>query len=126
MLVKLKTYWKLGLFNLFLVSFYRFQLKCGWFKYTLPVSKPIVGDFFSGDLIPDVDINHPKDASLLLEDKVRYFSHQLFDVGSPPNWFIDPESNGIFPNDEHWSSIDDFSNGDIKLVWEASRFQEIT
>ena len=123
MLVKLKTYWKLGLSNLFLVSFYRFQLKSSWFKYALPISKPIVGDFFSGSFISNVDINRPKDASSLLEGKMRYFSHQLFDVMSPPNWFIDPESNGIFPNDKHWSSIDDFSNGDIKLVWEASRFQ---
>jgi hypothetical protein len=123
LLVKLKTYWRLGLFNLFLVSFYRFQLKSKWFKYTLPVSQPIVGGFFSGGLIPNTDIKYPKDASLLLEGKVRYFSHQLFDVGSPPNWFIDPESGHAFPNDRHWSSLDDFSNGDIKLVWEASRFQ---
>ena len=124
MLVKLKTYWRLGLSNLFLVSFYRFQLKSSWFKFALPISKhPIEGDFFIGSLISNLAINCPKDASSLLEGKMRYFSHQLFDVGSPPNWFIDPESNSIFQNDRHWSSIDDFSNGDIKLVWEASRFQ---
>jgi hypothetical protein len=123
LLVKLKTYWKLGLSNLFLVSFYRFQLKTSWFKYVLPISKPVVGDFFSGSLISNVDINHPKDASLLLEGKMRYFSRQLFNVESPPNWFIDPESNDIFPSNRHWSDIDDFSNGDIKLAWEASRFQ---
>lgn len=123
MLVKLETYWRLGLFNLFLVSFYRFQLKSKWFKYDLPVLKSIEGDFFSGGLMSDVDINPPKDASLLLDGKMRYFSHQLFDVGSPPNWFIDPESNTAFPKDRHWSSLDDFTNGDIKLVWEVSRFQ---
>jgi len=123
LLEKLKTYWRLGPFNLFLVSFYRFQLKSKWFKYSLPVSQPIVGRFFSGGLIPNTDIKYPKDASLLLEGKVRYFSHQLFDAGSPPNWFINPESGHAFPNDRHWSSLDDFSNGDIKLVWEASRFQ---
>jgi len=123
LLVKLKTYWKLGLSNLFLVFFYRLQLKSSWFKYALPISKSIVGDFFSGSLISKVDMNRPKDSSLLLEGKMRYFSHQLFDVRSPPNWFIDPESNSIFPNYKHWSRIDDFSNGDIKLVWEASRFQ---
>jgi len=70
-----------------------------------------------------MNIKHPKDAGFLLEGKVRYFSRQLFDVGSPPNWFIDPESGRIFSNASHWSGIDDFSNSDIKLVWEASRFQ---
>ena len=123
MLVRLKTYWRLGLFNLFLVFFYRFQIKSKWLKYSLPVLQPISGAFFSGGLTPNMNIKHPKDAGRLLEGKVRYFSHQLFDVGSPPNWFIDPEFGRIFSSFSHWSSIDDFSNGDIKLVWEASRFQ---
>jgi len=123
LLVRLKAYWRLGLFNLFLVFFYRFQIKSKWLKYSLPVLQPISGGFFSGGLTPNMNIKHPKDAGRLLEGKVRYFSHQLFDVGSPPNWFIDPESGRIFSSFSHWSSIDDFSNGDIKLVWEASRFQ---
>ena len=123
MLNKLKTYFRLGLFNLFLVMFYRFQLKCGLFKFTLPISKSITGNFYHGDLKSRKSINQPQYANLLLEGKMQYFSHQFFDVGSPPNWFIDPESGRSFPNNIHWSTIDDFSNIDIKLVWEASRFQ---
>jgi hypothetical protein len=120
---KVKTYKKLRFWNLASVFFYRQQLKFRWFELVLPVSSPIIGEFFSGDFAAKKNIDCPKDAELLLDHKMRYFSHQLFDIENPPNWFINPESNDIFPSDRHWSSIDDFSNGDIKLVWEASRFQ---
>ena len=46
--LKTKMYSSLGIVNLFLVPFYRFQLKSKWFKYSLSVSQPIMGDFFSG------------------------------------------------------------------------------
>jgi len=57
-----------------------------------------------------------------LEGRIRYFSHRLINVGSPPNWSTNPESGRSFPDKNHWSTIGDFSNGDIKLTWEASRF----
>lgn len=112
----------MGFSNLLLVSFYRFQLKSGWFKYSLPITQPLKGEFFRGNLNSKKNMDCPKDARLLLKSKLRYFSNQLVDIDSPPNWFINLDSGSIFPNDRHWSKIDDFSRGDIKLVWEASRF----
>lgn len=105
-----------------LVSIYRIQLKLGWFKFNLPISKPISGEFFSGSLEFKKNLDPPKDALLLIKMKMRYFSNELININNPPNWFIHPELNNVFPKESHWSEIDDFSRGDIKLVWEASRF----
>lgn len=99
-------------------------MRVGWYIKTQPIERPVTGPFFTGMFAnPSPKLTCSEDASLLLEGKVRFFSNQLFDVDNPPNWFIDPESGHAFPNDGHWSSLDDFSNGDIKLVWETSRFQ---
>ena len=46
-------------------------------------------------------------------------------MGSPPNWFFNPFNNKKHNcNQKHWSRIEDFSSytGDIKCIWEASRF----
>src|SRR5438093_4604228 len=52
----------------------------------------------------------------------RYFGYHKISVGMPPAWHCNPFSGDSIPNREHWSRIDDFGHGDIKLVWEASRF----
>lgn len=122
MLAKLKTYFRLGVYNLTLVFIYRSQIYLKWFAYSLPILKSIPGPFFTKNSTLSSDIRKPKDASSLLKGRMRYFSHKLFDVGSPPNWFKDPESLKNKKNNKHWSFIDDFSQGDIKLIWEPSRF----
>jgi len=122
LILRILTYKRLGFLNIALAAYYRIQLKCNWFKVTLPVLKPITGDFFNGRLAPNIDANPPQDSNLLLEGRIRYFSHRLINVGSPPNWSTNPESGRSFPDKNHWSTIGDFSNGDIKLTWEASRF----
>ena len=47
-------------------------------------------------------------------------------MGMPPNWFMNPfKKNITFLNfDLLWTNLDDFNNsfGDIKNVWEISRF----
>lgn len=53
---------------------------------------------------------------------VQFFSHERVDVGFPPQWHRDPFSGHAFATDRHWSQIDDFGAGDIKLVWETNRF----
>lgn len=59
----------------------------------------------------------------LLAGKFTFFSLVRFDVGSPPDWFFDPVSGEHFSSHGHWSQLDEFSGGDIKLLWEASRFE---
>jgi hypothetical protein len=119
---KIVTYWKLGLINLLRVAYYKLQIRLGIFRRKLPIGQPIDAPFFlkNGLLVDKTDI--PVDASLLLQGQLRYFSYQLVSVSNPPNWFYHPEIEKEFPYENHWSSIGDFDSGDIKLIWEQSRF----
>jgi hypothetical protein len=51
-----------------------------------------------------------------------YFSHTPVATGCPPAWHRNPFSRRISLSECHWSEIDDFAAGDIKLVWEPNRF----
>lgn len=53
---------------------------------------------------------------------LRYFAHTTATVGFPPNWHTNPFTGEHVPGDRHWSDIPDFGFGDIKIIWEASRF----
>lgn len=50
------------------------------------------------------------------------FSGPNIKVGCPPDWFKNPYTDEKFPDKVHWSDIDEFEFGDIKTVWEMSRF----
>jgi hypothetical protein len=122
--LNLSTYWKLGFVNLLRVAYYKFQLHSGQFQKRLPIGKPISAPFFKGSRRSTFNtLVCPDDASLLLQGQLRYFSHQLTPVSDPPDWFVNPETGVEFPNKGHWSTIGDFGHGDIKLIWEPSRFQ---
>lgn len=57
----------------------------------------------------------------VLSGELPFFGHSE-QTGFPPEWHRDPLTGTEWPRDRHWSEIDDFSLGDIKLVWEPSRF----
>jgi hypothetical protein len=50
-----------------------------------------------------------------------YSAHDL-KCGFPPLWNTDPFTGREVPADRHWSRISDFAGGDIKDLWELSRF----
>lgn len=50
------------------------------------------------------------------------FSHRRVTAGSPPDWHRNQLTGESLPGDVHWSRIGDFNFGDIKGVWELSRF----
>ncbi|WP_158302977.1 heparinase II/III family protein [Syntrophus aciditrophicus] len=50
------------------------------------------------------------------------FSHNHIDAGFPPRWNVNAATGDAAPSDKHWSQISDFGAGDIKLIWELSRF----
>ena len=65
--------------------------------------------------------------SVAVADRCAYgmfphFSHTAVALGYPPNWHRNLFSGKETPRDCHWSDIDDFAAGDIKLIWEPSRF----
>lgn len=81
----------------------------------------IVGQFWN--------IRFTSDSSLRAQDiasgKYLFFFRHTVHVGLIPDWFANPfakntETDGL--KTAHWSKISDFGAGDIKGVWELSRF----
>jgi asparagine synthase (glutamine-hydrolysing) len=63
-----------------------------------------------------------RQADALLGGEWIYFAELRMKVGFPPQWHRNPISGESPPSERHWADISDFAYGDIKLVWEASRF----
>ena len=62
------------------------------------------------------------EAQELLAGRIRVFSGKSVEVGSPPDWFLNVCTGERVTSQGHWTEIGDFSLGDIKGVWEASRW----
>jgi len=61
-----------------------------------------------------------------LDGKLLLFSRWQADLGCPPNWLLNPVDRIQHSGHLHWTRIPDLSGdmGDIKYVWEASRFPQ--
>lgn len=117
MLLKLLTLYKLGLKNLSWVAYYRLNLKLGLVTRNMDIKAPVTGAFF----------NDPKIAANPQLDSIVWqgFGWVDLDNSAHPKWNQALLSGAIADvNDLHWSEISDFSLnvGDIKTVWELSRF----
>ncbi len=62
------------------------------------------------------------EADAVLRGEFRLFSDRVVPAGSPPNWHRNQLTGEIVPSDRHWTELRDFAFGDIKGVWELSRF----
>jgi hypothetical protein len=62
-----------------------------------------------------------KRVEAIYKDEFQYFSCQQFHVSG---WHTNPVTGFTYYQNQHWSEIPDFSQeaGDIKYVWEKSRF----
>lgn len=63
-------------------------------------------------------------AMKILNGEICFFSSEWKNLGSDYNWITNPETNYTYDSSKHWSEINDFNPlyGDIKYVWEKSRF----
>ncbi|WP_448217407.1 alginate lyase family protein [Endozoicomonas sp. 2B-B] len=127
MLNKINTYRKLGIVNLADVLFYRLKKKAGLYQKQLPVSFLPIKPLFRGDCVNRAFGDKrtiQQQADELLSGKFTFFSCQSVQLPVPPKWRCTPE--GVEAGDAmtHWSAILDFNPevGDIKRVWELSRF----
>lgn len=77
------------------------------------------------------DLVGPKgrEATLRVADDYRkgrflYYSRHVHDLGQPVDWLLNPINGGRHNNTTHWCDYPTFSRelGDIKDVWEPSRF----
>lgn len=68
------------------------------------------------------DTSPLKISNELSQGVLCYFEETMVSVGFPPRWNRNPFSGQESPLDKHWSEISDFDSGDIKIIWEPSRF----
>jgi len=57
-----------------------------------------------------------------LSGKFPFFSGTYQDLGHMPDWFLNRMTGEIAPSDIHFSKINEFGYGDVKAIWELSRF----
>lgn len=60
----------------------------------------------------------------ILKGQICFFSSEWKNLGTNYDWITNPETGFQYDISKHWSEINDFNpkNGDIKYVWEKSRF----
>lgn len=128
----LPTIIKLGLTNVAYIFWYRWSTKTRLRKVWFPTGPFLEeSDFFTPS---NKNLEYPKawkaplleDAKKILNGQLRYYAHHWKPVGNPPDWFLNPFNGARFSQvDTHWITIKDFDEqvGDIKNIWEASRFE---
>ena len=126
----LPTLWRLGPFSVASVAGYRLACRLGAYRRLLPVGEwqPEGAFFAPAPALPpalraEASRSLLERADALLEGELAYFSCLHGQVGNPPDWFLDPFSGARLDARGHWSALDEFGAGDIKKVWEASRFE---
>ena len=65
------------------------------------------------------------EADKIIQGKLKYYAYHWKKVGNPPHWVLNPFNKHYFPTPQkHWAIIRDFNPqvGDIKNIWETSRF----
>ena len=122
--IKIKTAWSLGPVNIFYVMLHRLKAKTGLdVTRRLHASIP-VGLFFT----PVETIKSDLVASKDWQTSALYFGWWLRPItDSPPDWHQNPMNQERVAAEQRWWELPDFDVrvGDIKLVWEASRFNWI-
>jgi hypothetical protein len=121
LLVKIKTAFRLGLKNIFIVSLYKFSIRYSIHPACKLDAKSFSGPFFKESLLLPSGLktlsSWNKSATL--------FSHIEIPLNSQiPKWTSNPLSGKHFNFPlQPWWKISDFNEniGDIKLVWELSR-----
>lgn len=63
-----------------------------------------------------------RDAERIEQGEFTLFAHAKVKCGFPPDWHCNPLTGQRAPADVHWSRIGHFAHGDIKCIWELSRF----
>lgn len=118
MLIKGRTVLALGLFNLFRVFKYRVGVKTGLNPVQKLAAQMPEGQFFSTTFEHAAVKDFPKTLQAF-----GYLEYSL--IKDYPNWFYSPLTQHEFQNSHlAWYKIPDFdvNVGDIKGIWEASRF----
>ena len=129
----LRTSKQLGWRNCAAVAAHRVALRTGVYQRQLPIDRCPVPEALAGCRQPVPFASEPwfvasREACLaaadaLLAGRATWFSHVAHEIGSPPDWFLDPVSGQRFQDgSQHWSRCKPFAGADIKRCWELSRW----
>ncbi len=135
---------KMSMKYLFFRIGYLLQIKTGLLKRRFPLKEivptAISVEEWKGSSINSFFFSSRKDvripmtdesASTLLkritemkEHRFLFFSGLSLNLGDRIDWHKNYLTGYVYPKDQHWSLVNDYSekNGDIKFVWELSRF----
>lgn len=117
---KIQTYARLGFDNVARVAAYRLGIKSGFHPVQRLVATPALPPFFRA---PE-RLGELPQPNAAWDDTLWWFgAHRRPLADRPPDWFSNPCSDTLQP-DAHrdWWKISDFGSGDIKGLWELSRF----
>lgn len=120
MISRLRTYAALGLPSLARAGTYRLALRGGLHPVQRLNGSPPAGPFYAvGTTPPAATI-----ARRGWQETGSWFGRHAFAVGHVPDWHANPFNGNRIPATRPWFAIPDFDTaiGDIKTVWEASRF----
>ena len=122
---KLSTYRALGVSNLLRVGAYRLGLKSKLHRVLRITAEPVHPPFFDVPRQPAPNGARPRES---WGSSALYFWHHQVPLGGPPDWHTNPLNGVSIDATLPWNEIGDFSSGvgDIKTVWEASRFDWVT
>ncbi|SKB91637.1 heparinase II/III family protein [Sphingopyxis flava] len=118
---RFSTYFALGPLNLVRVAAYRIGLRLRIHPVLRARFRTVPGPFF---LCCGVSKSQAVPRQTW-RDSLSYFSYHRFPLSGVPDWHVNPFRPGARADEHaHWSSIPDFTTaiGDIKAIWEASRF----
>ncbi len=120
-LAKLRLLFNVGLLNVFRVAFYRAALKVPLSNIRRISAEKPVGEFYS-----PADFVQVKNCSYIDVSKISIFGTGSIDCnGAVPKWYsCQISERKISLVEKDWWQISDFDAeiGDIKVVWEVSRF----
>lgn len=118
---KILTYYRLGLRNILRITAYRLLCKSGYYARIQPIRSSYTGPFWEWPPQFQKVQNNSNEYWTLLAERILggellFYSHSWRKTGFPP---VKKNENEI-----HWTKIQEFSlnEGDIKNLWEPSRF----
>lgn len=125
-------------------STYELRRRSGLLKINFPVQvnaqsfgdletwKRISGKFFFGSkeeikriTLPEAALQQIREEyEAIRQGKIKFFNHTYVQVGRKYDWVTNPETQFKYDSTKHWTKIRDLDpkSGDIKYVWEKSRF----
>lgn len=134
----------MGFKYLFFRLEYEFKRRSGWLRLKHPVN-PKKKSFITVDqwklfeppfiIKKRSALQYPKHTSEslkykadhILRNSILFFNSDFIDLGNEYDWVTNPKTNFKYNISSHWSMINDFNgkDGDIKYVWEKSRFSHL-